>query len=156
MPLQTETLAVITELQRPSSNVRRQDLLMQYAHDVAVAHRAVYPADDETVVTIAWLVAGGVPFVATDYRHGKFEESAVSRGLTLSPDRTRAAPIIKLRSGVRRLTPVECERLQGFPDGWTDVPFKGKKASDSARYRALGNSMAVNCMRWIGTRIASM
>lgn len=54
---------------------------------------------------------------------------------------------------VRRLTPLECERLQGFPDGWTDVPYKGKPASDSARYKALGNSMAVPVMRWIGERI---
>lgn len=55
--------------------------------------------------------------------------------------------------GVRRLTPLECERLQGFPDGWTDVTHKGKPASDSARYKALGNSMAVPVMRWIGERI---
>lgn len=54
---------------------------------------------------------------------------------------------------VRRLTPLECERLQGFPDCWTDVPYKGKPASDSARYKALGNSMAVPVMRWIGERI---
>ncbi|MEC4272926.1 DNA cytosine methyltransferase [Adlercreutzia sp. R25] len=54
---------------------------------------------------------------------------------------------------VRRLTPTECERLQGFPDGWTDVEHKGKPASDAARYKALGNSMAVPVMRWIGERI---
>jgi DNA (cytosine-5)-methyltransferase 1 len=54
---------------------------------------------------------------------------------------------------VRRLTPTECERLQGFPDGWTDVPYRGKPASDGPRYKALGNSMAVNVMRWIGRRI---
>lgn len=58
---------------------------------------------------------------------------------------------------VRRLTPTECERLQGFPDGWTAIPWKGKSASecpDGPRYKALGNSMACNVMRWIGTRIA--
>ena len=57
---------------------------------------------------------------------------------------------------VRRLTPTECERLQGFPDGWTQIPWKGKSAADcpdGPRYRALGNSMAVNVMRWIGRRI---
>lgn len=55
---------------------------------------------------------------------------------------------------VRRLTPVECERLQGFPDGWTDVPdFDGKPMSDAQRYKQLGNSMAVPVMRWIGKRI---
>lgn len=54
---------------------------------------------------------------------------------------------------VRRLTPVECERLQGFPDNWTNIQFKGKPAADSHRYKALGNSMAVPVMRWIGNRI---
>lgn len=57
---------------------------------------------------------------------------------------------------VRRLTPTECERLQGFPDGWTQIAWKGKPLSecpDGPRYRALGNSMAVNVMRWIGRRI---
>jgi DNA (cytosine-5)-methyltransferase 1 len=55
---------------------------------------------------------------------------------------------------VRRLTPVECERLQGFPSGYTDVPYKGKEhPSDTPRYKALGNSMAVPCMRWLGERI---
>ena len=53
---------------------------------------------------------------------------------------------------VRRLTPLECERLQGFPDGYTDIPG----ASDSGRYKALGNSMAVPVMRWIGERITSV
>ncbi len=54
---------------------------------------------------------------------------------------------------VRRLTPVECERLQGFPDGHTDVPYRGKPASDGPRYKAIGNSMAVPCMAFIGQRI---
>ena len=54
---------------------------------------------------------------------------------------------------VRRLTPKECARLQGFPDDYLDIKFHGKPATDSVKYKALGNSMAVNCMRWIGTRI---
>lgn len=55
---------------------------------------------------------------------------------------------------VRRLTPTECERLQGFPDGWTDIRWRGKAAApDGPRYKALGNSMAVNVMRWVGERI---
>jgi site-specific DNA-cytosine methylase len=60
---------------------------------------------------------------------------------------------------VRRLTPTECERLQGFHDGWTQIAWKGKQASecpDGPRYKALGNSMAVNCMRWIGARIQAV
>jgi len=61
----------------------------------------------------------------------------------------------RIREGmqVRRLTPRECERLQGFPDDYTQVPYRGKPASDGPRYKALGNSMAVPCMRWIGERI---
>jgi DNA (cytosine-5)-methyltransferase 1 len=57
---------------------------------------------------------------------------------------------------VRRLTPLECERLQGFPDGYTRIPWNGKDAEDcpdGPRYRALGNSMAVPVMRWIGEGI---
>ncbi|GGA50848.1 hypothetical protein GCM10011385_00100 [Nitratireductor aestuarii] len=54
---------------------------------------------------------------------------------------------------VRRLTPTECERLQGFPDGFTDIKPNGKPTADGPRYKALGNSMAVNVMRWIGQRI---
>ena len=61
--------------------------------------------------------------------------------------------ILPAGTEVRRLTPAECERLQGFPDGWTDVSYKGKPCGDGHRYKALGNSMAVNCMRWIGRRI---
>ena len=55
---------------------------------------------------------------------------------------------------VRRLTPVECERLQGFPDGYTNIPWrKSPEAPDGPRYKALGNSMAVPVMAWIGKRI---
>ena len=55
--------------------------------------------------------------------------------------------------GVRRLTPTECECLQGFPDDWTLVPYRSKPAADGPRYKALGNSMATNVMSWIGQRI---
>lgn len=57
---------------------------------------------------------------------------------------------------VRRLTPRECERLQGFPDDWTQVPHRGRPAADGPRYKAIGNSMAVNVMRFIGERIAAV
>jgi len=58
---------------------------------------------------------------------------------------------------VRRLTPRECERLQGFPDDFTNIPWRNKpSAPDGPRYKALGNSMAVNAMRWIGQRIDIM
>ena len=61
---------------------------------------------------------------------------------------------VKCARSVRRLTVLECERLQGFPDGYTQVPYRGKPAADGPRYKAIGNSMAVPCVRWIGERIA--
>ncbi len=60
---------------------------------------------------------------------------------------------------VRRLTPRECERLQGFPDDYTAIPWRGRPADqchDGPRYKAIGNSMAVPVMRWIGERIAAV
>lgn len=63
--------------------------------------------------------------------------------------------------GVRRLTPLECERLQGFQDGWTDIgewtDSKGKKheSNDSARYKALGNSIAIPPWRWVLKRLCA-
>lgn len=62
-------------------------------------------------------------------------------------------PFVLDTMAVRRLTPRECERLQGFPDDYTLVPVRGKLAADGPRYKALGNSMAVNVMQWIGRRI---
>jgi DNA (cytosine-5)-methyltransferase 1 len=59
-------------------------------------------------------------------------------------------------SAVRRLTPRECERLQGFPDDYTAVLYRGKPAADGPRYKALGNSMAVPVMAWIGERISAV
>ena len=65
-------------------------------------------------------------------------------------------PVIQQSMAVRRLTPIECERLQGFPDTYTAIPWRKKEATecpDGPRYKALGNSMAVPVMRWIGKRI---
>lgn len=69
--------------------------------------------------------------------------------------RPESNAVFSQHMAVRRLTPVECERLQGFPDGYTNIPWRGKpEAPDGPRYKALGNSMAVPVMRWIGKRIA--
>jgi DNA (cytosine-5)-methyltransferase 1 len=97
-----------------------------------------------------------VAFTAKDYggdasdnvsptlRSGEFAASHANGGVM---------PAVATAMAVRRLTPRECERLMGFPDNFTDVPHRGKPAADGPRYKALGNSMAVNCMRWIGRRI---
>ena len=72
---------------------------------------------------------------------------------TLARDNAAHATIVQTMQ-VRRLTAVECERLQGFPDGYTNIPWRNKAESpDGPRYKALGNSMAVPVMRWIGKRI---
>ena len=63
-------------------------------------------------------------------------------------------PAVDTGMAVRRLTPTECERLQGFPDGYTDIRHGGKATPDGPRYKALGNSMAIPPMRWLGQRIA--
>lgn len=80
-----------------------------------------------------------------------YDESGVSYTLTKSDIHG-----VSVRNSVRRLTPVECERLQGFPDNHTLISWRGKDAADcpdGPRYRAIGNSMAVPVMRWIGERI---
>ncbi|WP_025809839.1 DNA cytosine methyltransferase [Pseudomonas chlororaphis] len=67
--------------------------------------------------------------------------------------RNELAPADWSQWRVRRLMPVECERLQGMPDGWTQVPYRGKPAADAPRYKAIGNSMAVPCVAWLGSRL---
>ncbi|MGV2976467.1 DNA cytosine methyltransferase [Roseibium alexandrii] len=79
-----------------------------------------------------------------------------SMGHLDSHQNTGSHAAVATHLAVRRLTPRECERLQGFPDDYTAIPWRGKRASscpDTPRYKALGNSMAVNVMRWIGRRI---
>lgn len=73
---------------------------------------------------------------------------------TLQSAHSHAVAVTRPPMQVRRLTPICCERLQGFEDNYTNIPWRGKPESpDGPRYRALGNSMATNCMSWIGTRI---
>lgn len=64
------------------------------------------------------------------------------------------SPTLLHKSEIRRLTPRECERLQGFPDDYTLIPVRGKPAADAPRYKAIGNSWAVPVVRWIGERIS--
>jgi site-specific DNA-cytosine methylase len=77
---------------------------------------------------------------------------------TLSKDSGDQNPHVATPMAVRRLTPVECERLQGFPDNWSRISWKVKpeeQCPDGPRYKACGNSMAVPVMRWIGERIST-
>jgi DNA (cytosine-5)-methyltransferase 1 len=93
-------------------------------------------------------------FCADDFKTGSFEAAEVARPLTCSPDRSRNAPIAASPMAVRRLTPRECERLQGAEDDWTLVPT-GRRGmmADGPRYKMLGNSFAVPVIRWIGQQI---
>jgi DNA (cytosine-5)-methyltransferase 1 len=86
----------------------------------------------------------------------RWEEAAVAACLNGWDERHNPPKhvVAQQAMAVRRLTPRECERLQGFPDDYTLVEYRKKPAADGPRYRALGNSMAVPVMRWIGERIA--
>lgn len=72
---------------------------------------------------------------------------------TPEPSKNQGGIAIVHQYAVRRLTPTECARLQGFPDDHCKITFRGKPAADGPQYKAYGNSMAVPCMRWIGERI---
>ena len=97
-------------------------------------------------------------FYSTGGTHGVNRHPEVSPAVKVgSALGIPSPPAVARAMTVRRLTPRECERLQGFPDDWTLIPWRGKPAdqcADGPRYKALGNSMAVNCMEWIGERIA--
>lgn len=99
--------------------------------------------------------AVAIPAIAlqTDVTPKASEELAFTLKLPSSSGGGQPAAAMTPDLAVRRLIPVECERLQGFPDGHTDVPYRGKPASDGPRYKAIGNSMAVPCMAFIGLRI---
>jgi DNA (cytosine-5)-methyltransferase 1 len=83
----------------------------------------------------------------------KFSEDGALTLTKQSPTGGGQIQSVMTGPAVRRLTPRECERLQGFPDDFTLVPYRGKPAADGPRYKALGNSMAVPVVRWIGERI---
>ncbi len=83
-------------------------------------------------------------------------EDGTGRGVSLQNATWRNTPKVNHGAMVRRLTPTECERLMGLPDGYTLVPHRGKPAKDGPRYKALGNSWAIPVARWIGERIEAM
>ncbi len=129
------------------------------ATTVAVAH-AFYSTDgthgvnQHPEVSPAVKVGSGLgipspPAVAHSLRADGFDASEDGTG--------RGTPLVPQAMTVRRLSARECERLQAFPDDWTLIPWRGKPAEqcpDGPRYKALGNSMACNCMAWIGEKIA--
>jgi site-specific DNA-cytosine methylase len=96
--------------------------------------------------------------IGTDCYNGAITGDVAATMGTPGSSVNASGPTVMTTMTVRRLTPVECERLQGFPDNWTAIPWRKKPAEDcpdGPRYKALGNSMACNCMAWIGERIAA-
>ena len=94
-------------------------------------------------------------FYAEESRADNFPESNMAPPAKV----TQKIAVASGSIGVRRLTPRECERLQGFPDDYTAIPWRGKSAEecpDGPRYKAIGNSMAAPVMRWIGQRIQAV
>jgi DNA (cytosine-5)-methyltransferase 1 len=99
-----------------------------------------------------------VPVTARMRGFGDYECDGTASALK-ARDYKDATDLVAEELSVRRLTPIECERLQGFPDGFTQIPWRGKEPEncpDGPRYKALGNSMAVPVMRWIGERIQAV
>lgn len=117
-----------------------------------VARDAKGPGHHDTLSRL--VVEEGPPIVmGSSQTNGSI---AIDQSPTLTTMKERPLVALKeeVKSVVRRLTPIECERLQGFPDNFTNIPWNGKDISpDSRRYKALGNSMAVPVMRWIAERI---
>jgi DNA (cytosine-5)-methyltransferase 1 len=123
--------------------------------------RVTGPHDVGNSVTSRWGTGGGnTPIVAepmsfdTAQITSKANRTKVEPGLPASTLAKGSAMHVATPMVIRRITPTEAERLQGFSDGYTNIPWRGKPESpDGPRYKALGNSMAVPVMRWIGERI---
>ena len=103
---------------------------------------------------------GHAPSVVYSFKPGQSEAAGATfvteefaPTLQAQNNGSTAVPAVVGHRAVRRLTPRECERLQGFPDDYTLVSYRGKPAADGPRYKGLGNSMAVPVMRWIGQQI---
>ena len=100
--------------------------------------------------------AGGQLAVAFQYK-ASASNSMNPSGVAPTMDKGKSDGLsVQCGMQVRRLTPVECEKLQGFPPGYTNVPHRGKPAADGNRYKALGNSWAVPVAAWIGRRIEAV
>jgi DNA (cytosine-5)-methyltransferase 1 len=115
---------------------------------------------DGTAYTVDTHATQGVAVAMVNMQGSKGNAVAQEDGpsFTLNAMHGHDVHAIATAMQVRRLTPVECERLQGFPEGYTAIPWRKKPASecpDGPRYKALGNSWAVPVVRWIGRRIAA-
>lgn len=125
-----------------------------HAQDARYTEKTTCP----TVTSRYGTGGGNVPLTLFNVhsQDARYKQDKISSALTASMDNLTDIPIAGNKLQVRRLTPVECERLQGFPDNYTRIPYRGKPESecpDGPRYKAIGNSWAVPVVRWIGKRI---
>ncbi|QJT28404.1 DNA cytosine methyltransferase [Aeromonas media] len=158
---ETETM-VVHGTQDPDTNLELAHTIgRNHGQENAVAYsvslRASSGGGDKAHVLAPVLTQYGNELAGTlTARHDSSPCADRGQNMVVAPTialQTDVTPKASIELAVRRLTPVECERLQGFPDGHTDVPYRGKPASDGQRYKAIGNSMAVPCMAFIGLRI---
>ena len=150
--------AVLSKGQMMPEKNRFPVILQPIAFEPGIAAREGNPSRFTTLAPTLRSNAGdnqpAVAFTAAEARRtGTIQGSETVPTLTSQAKGGDTEPCVSYGSQVRRLTPMECERLQGFPDGWTDIKTGGKPTPDGPRYKAIGNSMAVPVMRWIGERI---
>ena len=136
-----------------------EDLITQPVYEMHGQDSRVRDLGDTcSTVTSKWGTGGGnVPVtmqsVGTDLYKLSITGDVAACMSTAGSTSSKTGPTVMQAMAVRRLTPKECERLQGFSDNYTDIQAKGKPTPDGPRYKALGNSMAVPVMAWIGQRI---
>jgi DNA (cytosine-5)-methyltransferase 1 len=151
-PMYTLNATGVHGVPQPVYELHSQDSRVTELKDVCGTVSATYGMGGGNVPVTIQPIIGGV-----DYENNAHGPDDVT-GPLLKGSPTgggRPLPAVALANmAVRRLTPTECERLQGFPDGYTNIPWRKKDdAPDGPRYKALGNSMAVPVMHWIGKRI---
>ena len=149
---------IVQEIPVMMTNPEPVSILWEASHGYDPAR--VMTNQDIVPTLSAKMGTGGnnVPMLAQQSMHGEIIAPLLARSGS-SPDGSLGFPIINDIMRVRRLTPRECERLQGFPDDYTLIAYRSKPIQDcpdGLRYQALGNSWAVPVIRWIGTRIMEL
>ena len=155
-----QPIAFSGQMSNPQTDVQMTQTL-QAKNPMAVCIGGLHPnagisIQQSTTLTNAMGAGGGhIPavVVGTDLYNGAITGDITATMSTHGGDGHGTGPTVMQGMAVRRLTAKECERLQGFPDNYTDIKPKGKATPDGPRYKALGNSMAVPVMAWIGKRI---
>lgn len=157
-----DSMFTITKAHHHAVGVQQQLLYENHAQD----SRVTGPHDIAPTVAAKFGTGGGnvplgqgadpVTFQPGNLRLDAGADPSTEATTTLKASMGDQMPHVATPMAVRRLLPSECEALQGFPRDWTKIPWRGKPADlcpDGPRYKAIGNSMATNCMAWIGKRI---